>query len=48
MEKFENLDLMDKFLSYTEKMKQKLLYLRQLIFEVANLYPEIGHIKESF
>ncbi len=44
---FNNLDVADKFINYPDFIKDKLIYLRELILNVAIENKEIGQIEES-
>lgn len=45
--KFQNDTVKDKFDSYPSNIKQKLLFLRQLIFKVASATDNVGPIEET-
>jgi len=47
MIEFTDLNVMEKFMNYPEHIKNKLFYLRELIFDVANTHKEIGEIAET-
>lgn len=47
MTPFEALDVEQKFLDLDERIREKLLILREMIFEVANQNKEIGRLTET-
>ncbi len=47
MREFSNADVMEKFINYPDNIKEKLLFLRELIFDVASSNQEIGKIEET-
>lgn len=47
MKKFKYDDIKEIFDSYPEPFRTKLLFLREMIFEVAKMTPEVGEIEED-
>lgn len=47
MRKFGNKNVEDKFKLYPPRFRKKLLFLRKLIFDLADGTPEIGNLKEE-
>ncbi|HLB42322.1 MAG TPA: DUF1801 domain-containing protein [Gammaproteobacteria bacterium] len=45
--RFQNDDVREKFNSYPKNIKQKLLFLRQLIFDIASRTTSIGELEET-
>ncbi len=46
-QKFENTDVENTFNAYPKMVKQKLLFLREIIFQIADEFDEIGKIEET-
>ena len=47
MDNIENHNVARKFQSYPDDIRPKLMYLRQLVFDVASSTPEIGGLEET-
>lgn len=47
MDKFENLEVEEVFNSYPKHMRQKLMFLRQLVLETASESEGVGALKEA-